>query len=321
MRLELLWVLLALLALGGLIVYRRFRDDIAFYARLFNAKRLADQFYATYPHLSKDVAYGPGAAHRLDVYRPAAGGPHPVLVYVHGGSWNSGNKELYAPAAQRFVREGLVVVVPGYTLYPKGTYRQQVEDVTAALAWTLENVERFGGDPRRVVVGGQSAGAHLAALAVLDERWLGARDHSGAEICGWYGVSGVYDIHTQMDFERANGRKGELLLAVMEGQPNFAAASPITYTRPGLPPILLVHGDADRTVPVSMAQSFHARLQSVGARSELKVYPRAGHSGLLFDALANDPARLIADLAEFALNCPPVASLISNIQVKPDREC
>ena len=89
MRLELLWVLLALLALGGLIVYRRFGEHIVYVLRWLNGKRIGDRFYATYPHVAKNIACGPGAAQRLDVYRPAAGDHHPVLVFVHGGSWNS----------------------------------------------------------------------------------------------------------------------------------------------------------------------------------------------------------------------------------------
>jgi acetyl esterase/lipase len=305
MKLELKWLTLGLLALLGVWIYLHFGQNIVFYVRLLNAKRVADKFYASYGSLSKDIAYGPGAAQRLDIYRPETGEGYPVLVYVHGGSWNSGNKALYSPVAQRLLPEGMVVVVPGYTLYPNGTYRQQVEDVASALAWTLENIEQHGGDLRRVIVGGQSAGAHLTALALFDERWLAAYGHTASEFCGWYGISGPYDIQAQMDYEIAQGRAGQLLVEVMEGKENFAAVSPTTYAHAELPPILLIHGDADRTVPLSIAQNFQAKLEAAGATSKLLVYPGAGHSGLLFDALAQNPAQLVTDLTAFALNCPP----------------
>jgi acetyl esterase/lipase len=73
-----------------------------------------------------------------------------------------------------------------------------------------------------------------------------------------------------------------------------------------VPPILLIHGDADETVPISMSENFQAKLESVGAKSEFVAYEGAGHSSLLFDALASDPARLVTDLSKFARECPPV---------------
>ncbi len=301
------WLTLAGAALAaGAIYYLANREEIDYNLRLLNAKRIGDKFYAEYPYIEKNIAFGAGPSQKLDVYRPESGAGYPVLVYVYGGSWNSGNKELYAPIAQRLLPEGVIVVVPDYRIYPEGKYREQTDDVAAALAWTLENIEKYGGDPARVVLGGQSAGAHLSALALLDEQWLAKYGHSSAEVCGYYGISGVYDINAQMDFERSNGRTAPIMTAVMEGPDNFTAASPATYVRSGLPPILLIHGDADETVPISVSENFQAKLESIGARSEFVVYPGAGHSGLLFDALASDPARLVTDLSKFARECSPV---------------
>jgi acetyl esterase/lipase len=307
------FVMGTIVALTGVGLYFRYKDTLDYNLRLLNAKRIGDKFYAEYPYLFKNVAYGPKATQKLDVYVPDPAlvakpeGGYPTLIFVHGGSWNSGNKELYAPAAQRLMPYGIAVVVVGYTLHPEATYRQQTTDMAQAMAWTLDHVGEFGGDPKRVVAGGHSAGAHLTALALMDEQWLGAEGgHTASEVCGYVGLSGPYDITAQMAFERANGRPGELLKAVFEGGANFANASPITYARPGLPPALIIHGDQDETVPVGVAESFHAALQSSGAQSELRLYPRATHTGILFDALAQTPARLIEDLAGFTQSCPPV---------------
>ncbi|MBI3240737.1 MAG: alpha/beta hydrolase [Chloroflexi bacterium] len=306
------WLTLAGAALAaGTIYYFVNREEINYNLRLLNAKRIGDKFYAEYQYIAKDVAYGSQPRQKLDVYQPDPASPdrtdlgYPVLVYVYGGSWNSGNKELYAPVAQRLLPEGVIVVVPDYRIYPEGKYREQTDDVAAALSWVLENIRDYGGDPARVALGGQSAGAHLTALALLDEQWLAKYGHSSAEVCGYYGISGVYDINAQMDFERSKGGTAPIMTAVMEGPANFTAASPATYVRPDLPPALLIHGDADETVPISMSENFQAKLESAGVQSEFVVYPGAGHSGLLFDALASNPALLVADLSKFARECPP----------------
>lgn len=297
---------------AGAIYYLVNREEIDYNLRLLNAKRIGDKFYAEYQYIVKNIAYGSQPRQKLDVYQPDPASSnrtdlgYPVLVYVYGGSWNSGDKELYAPVAQRLLPEGILVVVPDYRIYPEGKYREQTDDVAAALAWVLENIRDYGGDPARVVLGGQSAGAHLSALALLDEQWLAKYGHTSAEVCGYYGISGVYDINAQMDFEHSNGGTAPIMTAVMEGPDNFTAASPAAYVRSGLPPMLLIHGDADETVPISVSENFQAKLESAGARSEFVTYEGAGHAGLLFDALASDPARLVTDLSKFARECPPV---------------
>src|SRR5260221_2548485 len=95
--------LAALMATFALFFWARthLRDELLFFYRLFRAQQQANQFYATCPWVTKNIVYHPAMPRRLDVYRPETGAGHPVIVYVYGGSWTSGNKELYAPAAQR----------------------------------------------------------------------------------------------------------------------------------------------------------------------------------------------------------------------------
>lgn len=289
---------------AGVAYYIYNKEDIEFYIRLYQTKLRADKFYGQYPYLTRNIPYCDTQS--LDVYQPESGNGYPVLLYIYGGSWVSGNKELYAPAAQLLMPHGLVVVVPNYTLHPQAYYAQQVEEVAASIAWTLENIEQYGGDPRRVVVCAQSAGGHLASLALLDEHWLGRLGHRLSEIAGFMGLSGVYDIPAQMDYERAKGREGRLLIDHFEGEENFALASPLAYVRPGLPPIHLIHGDADTTVPISISETFHAALLGTGNQSSLSVYSGGGHADILFRALSEEPSRLIMDMVNFVNRCPPV---------------
>lgn len=284
-------------ALGALTwLAVRYRSNAYFYYQLFKARRDADRFYRGCPTLIRDLAPHPALKTRLDIYQPAGARGCPVLIYVYGGSWNSGNKELYAPMAQRLLPEGLVVVIPDYSLYPAARFPRPVREIAAAIAWTLDNVQHYGGDPRRVVVAAQSAGAQIAATALLDPRWLGEYGHNGAEVGGFFGISGVYDVAAEARFTR---RFGGYVANVMGGAGNFAAASPITHVTAAAPPAMLIHGDVDTTVPMSLSVAFHERLVAAGVPSEFIGYRGAGHSSILFEALAQNPARLITDLLRF----------------------
>jgi acetyl esterase/lipase len=278
------------------------RDQMRFYYRMFQAKRMADRFYTTCPTVYKNLPYQPGGP-SLDIYRPDAGTGHPVFIYVYGGSWSSGHKEWYAPIAERLLPEGMVVVIPDYTLFPAARYPRQQTEIAAALAWTLDNIQNYGGDPSRVVVCAQSAGVHIAGLAVLDPRWLKAHGHSATELRGFVGLSGVWDIPAQVAHVNKRRGAGRYVEAVVGGRQNLAAASPLSYADQAGLPMMLIHGDADTTVPLSVSVTFYLRRQAIGAPAELLVYRGGGHSAILFDALNENPSRLVNDLVRFARTC------------------
>jgi len=292
-------VLIALLA--GL--WLAFGDDIVFYVNLLRAHQAGRRFYAQYPHLERDLAFHPQMDPRLDVYSPAEGDGHPVLIFVHGGSWKDYDKELFAPVAQKLLPEDMVVIIPDYTLHPDADYEQMAREVAATISWTLENANRYGGDPQRVIVSGHSAGAHLSALALLDPRFLEALGHSSDEICGWIGLSGPYDIQAEYNYWVGRGTAPEVMVEVMGGQENFDRASPVRYVRPGLPPLLIIHGDEDETVPAAISVGFHQALQAAGSSSTLIIYPGTGHSDYLFAALTEDRAQVVRDIAGFVQDC------------------
>jgi acetyl esterase/lipase len=301
-----LYIILGVVALFLALIaglWLAFGDEISFYVKLFQVNRTGKRFYEQYQHIDRDVAFHPGMAPRLDVYALAEGDGHPVLIFVHGGSWKDYDKNIFAPVAQKLLPEGMVVVIPDYTVHPDATYEQMAREVAAAIAWTLENAAHYGGDPQRVVVAGHSAGAHLIGLAVMDLRYLEALGHSSDDICGWIGLSGVYDIQVEYDYWLEKGTTPQVILEVMGGQQNFEQASPLSYVRAGLPPLLIIHGDEDETVPVGISTAFQAALQAAGASSKLIVYPGAGHSDYLFAALSGDRAPIVDDIVQFAQGC------------------
>jgi len=115
------------------------------------------------------------------------------------------------------------------------------------------------------VIGGHSSGGQLVGLAMLEPRFLHAYRHTKDEVCGVILANSGYDISAQYAFGQGEG-KGDTplmraMIGVMGGQENFSTVFPINYVQPDLSPILLIHGDEDQTVPVSIAVDFHAALQ------------------------------------------------------------
>ncbi len=290
---RLLFALAILLLLTGCVIL----SDLPFYTGLLRTHRAGVRFRRSYEHLALDVAYSDRTDMTLDVYSPAEPGVYPVLVFVHGGGWESYNKELFAPVAMQLLPQDMVVVIPGYTLHPNATYRQMAREIADATAWTLANAAEFRGDPDRVFLSGHSAGAHLSALVSFDSTWLAEAGRSPEELRGWIGLSGVYDVAAHESQRQARGLESPIMTAVMEGHPNFAAASPISYTAGfGARAAWLIHGNADDVVPIFQSEQMATALEDEGIRAELIAYPDAGHSDFLFGALGDPEAIVIHDI-------------------------
>jgi arylformamidase len=148
----------------------------AWYDRMYNNRALVPDhadYFARWAQESQkareelpcelDLPYGSGPGETLDVF-PAAQGGGPVLVFIHGGYWRALDKSDHSFVAPAFTRHNACVVVPNYTLAPAATIPQITMQMARAVAWTCRNARRYGGDPRRIVVAGHSAGGQLAAM-------------------------------------------------------------------------------------------------------------------------------------------------------------
>ncbi len=220
-----------------------------------------------------DLAYGPESRQQLDVYVPdaPAAEPRTVVVFIHGGSWETGSKDAYRFVGSSLAEQGFIAVLPSYRLNPAVRFPVFVEDAAQAVAWTLRNIDRYGGNPQRVFVMGHSAGAHIALLLTLDRRYLVANGVSTDDLRGVIGLSGPYDFKIDSD----------LLRSVFGSAPDPSQTQPVRFVRGDAPPLLLIHGTADKICWDEHSIRLTERIWAAGGSAELRLYPGLGHSDTL----------------------------------------
>jgi acetyl esterase/lipase len=154
------------------------------------------------PYVGRGDGVGVDDKQRLDVWAPAGAQGAPVVVFVHGGSWNSGDRRfwqelvgLYGNVGVALADNGVVTVVPSYRLFPTvPTVEPMVDDVAAALRWTRDHIAVHGGDPERIVLAGHSAGGHLVLQLLTADGAMAARGVEPAWVKGVVSISGVLDV-------------------------------------------------------------------------------------------------------------------------------
>lgn len=263
--------MIVILVLAGLALFGAWRHALATngVAILDRVDRLAGGTDGTRLALV-DGRYGPLAAQRVDVMVPAAisPAPRPVVVFVHGGGWRTGSPAEYHFLGRTLARAGYVVVLPGYRLTPDGIYPHMLEDSAKAVAWTRDSVASFGGDPARVVLMGQSAGAYNVVMLALERQWLGREGVPEDFVKGVVGLSGPYDF---LPFTSDSAR------AAFSHAVPLAATQPINHVRAEAPPMLLLTGDADTTVKPRNTHVLAAALRKLGDTVEEVHVPGATH--------------------------------------------
>ncbi|GAB3762257.1 alpha/beta hydrolase [Spirosoma pomorum] len=238
----------------------------------------------------KDIAYvEPGAAgfdaerHRLDVYQPRKTSTtlRPVVVFIHGGSWNSGNKNIYTFIGRRLAKQGCVAVVINYRLAPTVRVPAMADDCATAVRWTKQHIADYGGDPERIFVMGHSAGAGLAALLAMDNALftkLGLSENpvKGAILDDPAGLD-MYDYLKKMEYPNDE----QYLVPYGKDPAVWRAVSPLYYVHKGAPPMLLYVGE--RTYPSikSSSEKFRQRLTENGIRHTFTIIPRKKHIGMV----------------------------------------
>ncbi|RPI91773.1 MAG: alpha/beta hydrolase [Chloroflexi bacterium] len=233
--------------------------------------------FQRYGETLADVTYctTEGLPQKMDVYFPEAGGPWPLLVYVHGGAWMRGDKSEAAGFARGMTAQGYLVVSLNYRLYPAGRFPAMIQDVKCAVRSLRAQAGEYNLDPNRIGAIGVSAGGHLVAL-------LGTADESagwdvGESLDQSSRVQAVVAMAPPTDLTR-NFPNADMELMRQTGEVNLAEASPINHVTTDDPPILLIHGDRDSVVPYEQSQLMYERLVQTNVPAQLVTVQNGDHS-------------------------------------------
>lgn len=262
--------------------------------------------------VQRDVPYAEAAAERqvLDIYAPddARQQKLPVVFWIHGGGWQQGDKSDVALKPQFFVDRGFVFVSTNYRLYPHVEMGELIRDVARSLGWVYRHIAEHGGDPQRILVGGHSAGAQLAALISIDDRYLKAEGVPLAALRGCIPVDGdtynlpaiitVAEIRAHLHGLPQPGKFGHRVKFGNDPQ-KHVDFSAVTHVAKGkdIPPFFIMHvaGHPDTT---AQAKCLAAALQSAEVPVRLYGGRETTHNKLNNDiGLPDDPGTKA--LAEF----------------------
>lgn len=237
--------------------------------------------YALSPYQKSTQSYGTHKSQKLDVYRPTekkfAGKTLPMIVFYFGGSWRNGKRVWYEFLAAHYCLQGYVVVVPDYRKAPEFVFPSFMHDAASALAYAHAHATTWQADPTRMLVMGHSAGAHMAALLLLDPSYLAAQQLKPADVAGFVGLSGPYDFLPLTD---------PLVIEVFNGDALSKASQPINFVQnsAGAPPMLLIHGAKDRLVWPKNSINLAREVNQRGGKATVVIVPKAGHVKTLLQA-------------------------------------
>jgi acetyl esterase/lipase len=264
--------------------------------------------------VKRDIPYAEPADARqtLDVYAPENAKNLPVVVWIHGGGWQTGDKSEVQTKPQAFVDKGFVFVSTNYRLLPNVDMGTIVRDVAKSVRWVHDHAAEFGGDPNRMLIMGHSAGAQLAALICTDERYLKAEGVSFSILKGCVPVDGdTYDV--PLIIETAAARRKAL------GQPDpkfghyqkfggdpakhrdFSAVNHVAADK-GIPPFLLLHV-ADHADTTAQAKRLASVLGEAGVSAKVFGAEQTNHGRINANlGAADDPStKALFEFVEEAL--------------------
>ncbi|MBC7448093.1 MAG: alpha/beta hydrolase [Hymenobacteraceae bacterium] len=230
-------------------------------------------------HRTADVAYVPttesgfdATRHRLDVYAPRTPAPlRPIVVFIHGGSWNSGRKDTYRFIGRRLAQQGYVGVVINYRLSPAVQVPAMADDCARAVLWTQQHTAEYGGDPARIYLIGHSAGGGLAALLATNDSLFSQYGQPinpvrGVVLDDAAGLN-MYTYLQKLDYEGDE----QYLVPFGPDPAGWRQNSAYFHLRPGQPRFIIFLGGETYPSIKKVGHEFQRRLAQVGNPAELIV--------------------------------------------------
>ncbi|CAA3015737.1 probable isoprenylcysteine alpha-carbonyl methylesterase ICMEL1 [Olea europaea subsp. europaea] len=251
-------------------------------------------------HIRRGIVYGDQPRNRLDLYLPKnSDGPKPVVAFVTGGAWIIGYKAWGSLLGQQLSERDIMVACIDYRNFPQGTISEMIKDASQGISFLCNHISEYGGDPNRIYLMGQSAGAHIAACTLLEQAIKEASGEktswSVSQLKAYFGLSGGYNLLDLVDYFHSRGLYRSIFLSIMEGEESLQRYSPeVMVQDPNirnavslLPPIILFHGTADYSIPSDSSKNFAETLRRVGVQAESILYEGKTHT----DVFLQDPMR------------------------------
>lgn len=222
--------------------------------------------------VAENIAYGNHARQKLDVYAPCEPSDRmPVIMFWYGGSWRGGSKSKYHTIGKALAGLGTIVIIADYRLHPEVRFPVFVEDAALATKWAEEQTASFGGNPKKIVLMGHSAGAHIASILALDKHYLTQAGVYYSSIAAFIGLSGPYDFYPRPD-----------LKSTFDLSDPAQPWRPINLVKNPKIPFLLIHGGLDILVQPSSSERLAQAITASGGSVVLKKFFLAEHMSTLF---------------------------------------
>lgn len=216
---------------------------------------------------------------RLDVWYPKDKKGYATIVWFHGGALKGGKRQSGTAFARRFTKEGYGVVLVSYRLSPKVKCPVYIEDGAAAVAWTINHIAKYGGDPDKVFISGHSAGGYLTAMIGLDPRYLAKHKIATNKIAGLMPVAGQMITHSTVRAERG----------IPQNRPLIDEFAPAYYARKDAPPVLCLAGSNDLPTRAEENIYFAAAMKAVGhPHTECHIVQGRNHGSIAGRFLQKD---------------------------------
>jgi acetyl esterase/lipase len=230
-----------------------------------------------------DLSYGGDPKQRLDLYFPKdAPANAPVFLFFHGGGFREGDRAQYGYVAKPFAAHGIITAVASYRLTGQGfKYPAQRDDARLAAAWLFKHIGRYGGDPRRIFIGGHSSGAIMVADLGMDRAWMRSAGMPKPALRGIVPVSGPYDLRTP----EHPGEQQVFWSGYTPTEAERAAASPLLHIGDPVPAAYIAAGALEHEGYddyVSSSAAFAAALTAHGSHTQVFDMPGAGHRDTVF---------------------------------------
>lgn len=241
----------------------------------------------------RDIPYHTGTdfdakKHKLDLYIPTDVKDFPVVFFIHGGAWTSGDRWLYGNVGKVFAKKGIGAAVISYRLSPKVKHPTHIEDVARAFSWVHKNIGGYGGRTDQIFVSGQSAGGHLTALLATDESYLKPHNLSPKNIKAAIPISGVYEI-----------KKGFMPTVFGEEEAIISNAAPLRHVNGDEPPFLILYADKDFPTCDTMSIALDKLLRQNKVESSVVEIKERNHISIVYKMMQSDKDPVTAAMLDF----------------------